>query len=210
EGLVWGAVVAAAAAFGGGIVLIAYGVGAVLVLVAGFVYRRSVVAVGDWSFTALSVAYVSLPLAAVVLIRSDDVAGIEWLALAFGATFATDTGAYAVGRAIGRHKMAPSISPAKTWEGAAGGLLAAIAATIAIVAIAGDLANAYWQAALLGIGIGVVGQMGDLFESKLKRLAKVKDSGVLIPGHGGMLDRLDSLVVVFPLVYYASRVWPAA
>ena len=106
--------------------------------------------------------------------------------------------------------MAPTISPAKTWEGAAGGLLAAIAATIAIIAVAPGLSNAYWQAAMLGLGIGVVGQVGDLFESKLKRLANVKDSGVLIPGHGGMLDRLDSLVVVFPLVYYASRVWPVA
>jgi phosphatidate cytidylyltransferase len=208
EGLAWGAAVVGAGAFGGDIVLLAFGAGAALVLVAGFVYRRSAIALGDWSFTAMGVAYVSFPLAAVVLIRSDDVAGIEWLALAFGATFATDTGAYAVGRAIGRHKMAPSISPAKTWEGAAGGLLAAVAATIAIIAIVGDVANAYWHAAALGIGIGVVGQVGDLLESKLKRLAKVKDSGVLIPGHGGVLDRLDSLVVVFPLVYYASKVWP--
>lgn len=210
EGLAWGALVAAAAAFGGGSVLIVFGVGAAFVLVAGFAYRRSAVALGEWVFTTLGVAYVSLPLATVVLTRNDNVAGIEWLALAIGATFATDTGAYAVGRAIGRHKMAPTISPAKTWEGAAGGLLAAIAATIAVIAIAGDLSNAWWQAALLGIGIGVIGQMGDLFESKLKRMAKVKDSGVLIPGHGGMLDRLDSLVVVFPLVYYASRVWPSA
>lgn len=210
EGLAWGALVAAAAAFDGGIVLIVFGTGAVLVLVAGLAYRRSAVAVADWFFTTLGVAYVALPLATVVLIRGDEVAGIEWLALAIGATFATDTGAYVVGRAIGRHKMAPTISPAKTWEGAAGGLLAAVAATIAIVAIAGDLPDAWWQAVLLGVGIGVIGQMGDLFESKLKRLAKVKDSGVLIPGHGGMLDRLDSLAVVFPLVYYASRVWPSA
>ena len=209
EGTVWGAAVAAAAAFDGVSVMIALGVGAVAVLVAGAVYRRSVLFVGDWALTTLGVAYVSLPLATVVLTR-EGTAGIAWLALAIGATFATDTGAYAIGRAIGRHKMAPRISPGKTWEGAAGGLVAAVAATVAIVAIAGGLTNAFWQAAALGTGIGVVGQMGDLLESKLKRLAGVKDSGVLIPGHGGMLDRLDSLVLVFPLVYYASRAWPAA
>ena len=105
--------------------------------------------------------------------------------------------------------MAPTLSPGKTWEGAAGALLAGVGATIGLVLLLEPLASVLWAAAALGAGVGIVSQAGDLLESKLKRLAGAKDSGALVPGHGGLLDRLDSLVPVFPLVYYASRVWPA-
>ncbi|MCH7483458.1 MAG: phosphatidate cytidylyltransferase [Chloroflexi bacterium] len=126
----------------------------------------------------------------------------------FTLTFATDTGAYAVGKLVGRHKMAPRISPGKTWEGAAGGLVAGTGATVALVAVLGPIETALAAAALLGAGIAIAGQAGDLAESWLKRLAGAKDSGTLIPGHGGILDRMDSLFPVFPLVYAASRLWP--
>lgn len=160
----------------------------------------------DWAVVAIGFCYITLPLAALGLTRLGD-AGLQWVALAFLATFATDTGAYAVGRAIGRRKLAPSISPGKTWEGAIGGLLGAAGATVALVHLLDGIESRVWPALALGLAIGVAAQAGDLLESKLKRVAGAKDSGRLIPGHGGLLDRLDSLVPVFPLVYYASRVW---
>ena len=152
------------------------------------------------------VACVALPFAALIALRLDD-AGLQWTALAFLVTFATDTGAYAVGRAVGRRKLAPSISPGKTWEGAVGGLVGAAAAAAALVVLLDGIESRLLPAVALGLGIGVVAQAGDLLESKVKRLADVKDSGRLIPGHGGLLDRLDSLLPVFPLVYYSSWIW---
>ncbi len=168
--------------------------------------RRGNGGLRDWALVAVGFCYVTLPFAALGLTRLGD-AGLQWVALAFLATFATDTGAYAVGRAIGRRKLAPSVSPGKTWEGALGGLLGAAGATVALVHLLDGVENRVWPALALGLAIGVAAQAGDLLESKLKRMAGAKDSGRLIPGHGGLLDRLDSLVPVFPLVYYASRVW---
>ena len=152
------------------------------------------------------VACVALPFAALIALRLDD-AGLQWTALAFLVTFATDTSAYAVGRAVGRRKLAPSISPGKTWEGAVGGLVGAAAAAAALVVLLDGIESNLLPAIALGLGVGVAAQAGDLIESKVKRLADAKDSGRLIPGHGGLLDRLDSLLPVFPLVYYASWVW---
>ena len=160
----------------------------------------------DWAIAALGVCYVALPFAALILTRLGD-AGLQWVALAFLTTFATDTGAYAAGKAMGRRKLAPSVSPGKTWEGAAGGLLAAMGAAVGLVHLLDGVESRVWPALALGLAIGVAAQAGDLLESKLKRMAGAKNSGRLIPGHGGLLDRLDSLVPVFPLVYCASRVW---
>ena len=127
--------------------------------------------------------------------------GREWVLLLLLVTFATDTGAYFVGRAVGRTPLAPAISPAKTREGAAGGLLCAVAACMALDEILG-LPATWWQAALLGGALGIVGQLGDLVESRLKRIADVKDSGRLMPGHGGLLDRLDSILLNLIVLYY--------
>ncbi len=208
EGAVWGTAVVAAAAVSGQVALLVMAIGAVGVLLAAAAMRRSVVFVGDWAFTTVAVAYVGLPLASVVLLR-DGVSGLDWLLVALLGTFATDTAAYAVGRAIGKHPMAPTVSPGKTWEGAAGGFLGGLGATIGLVVLLEPDSPTLWAAAALGAGIGVISQAGDLLESKVKRLAGAKDSGRLIPGHGGLLDRLDSLVLVFPLVYFASVFWPA-
>ncbi len=128
-------------------------------------------------------------------------AGRDWLLAVLLVIFAADTGAYLVGRAVGQHRMAPSISPNKTWEGAAGGLACAVVAAV-VLGIAFNLAAPRWQLLVIGVTVGVVSQCGDLFESKLKRLSQVKDSGSIIPGHGGVLDRLDSVVVSIPVVYY--------
>ncbi len=127
--------------------------------------------------------------------------GRSWLLFAVLVTFAVDTGAYLVGRAVGTRPMAPSISPNKTWEGGLGGFVAAVVAALALGLVL-DLGIPVWQQAVIGGVVGVVAQWGDLMESKLKRIADVKDAGSIIPGHGGLLDRLDSMLLALPAVYY--------
>ena len=145
--------------------------------------------------------YIGLPLRYFIELRVlPD--GAAWVFLALLTTFANDTAAYAIGRAAGRHRMAPGISPGKTWEGAAGGLVAAVVACPLLAMLLG-LPEGQWV--LLGCGIALAAQAGDLLESMLKRWAGVKDASALVPGHGGVLDRLDSLVLVAPLVYHYSQ-----
>ena len=140
-----------------------------------------------------------------VLLREAD-GGRDWVYLALGVIFATDTFALFVGRYTGRLKMASAVSPGKTWEGAAGGLAAGIAAGVALKYVVG-LDAAVWQVAMLAGFVSVAGQVGDLAQSKLKRLADVKDSGRLLPGHGGLLDRTDSIVAALPVIYYFLIWW---
>ena len=127
--------------------------------------------------------------------------GRGWLLFAILVTFATDTGAYFTGRMLGRSPLAPRISPGKTWEGSAGGFVFAVAVALVLGQIF-DLGIPRWQVGVIGAVVGVAAQWGDLLESKLKRIAGVKDSGNLFPGHGGILDRLDSVVISVPAVYY--------
>ena len=127
--------------------------------------------------------------------------GLEWIVFLLAVTFSTDTAAYIVGKAIGKKPLAPTISPNKTWEGAIAGLFGALVAAVAVAWVL-DLDAAVPSIVMLGGLMGVVGQTGDLFESKLKRLADVTESGWLLPGHGGVLDRLDSIVFNLALVYY--------
>lgn len=120
--------------------------------------------------------------------------------LAFLIVWATDAGAYCVGMLFGRHKMAPVISPKKSWEGAVGGVLCCLLAVIVYNELVLDYT---WRFVLATALIcSVFGQIGDLLESWLKRWAGVKDSGNLIPGHGGLMDRFDSMMLVAPLLYY--------
>ena len=119
--------------------------------------------------------------------------GLLWIIFLLGVTFATDTAAYFVGRAIGSRKLAPNISPNKTWEGAIGGFLGAVVCGILLNTVL-DLGAHLSVAAVGSAVLGITGQLGDLYESRLKRLAGVKDSGRLFPGHGGILDRMDSLM----------------
>ena len=145
-------------------------------------------------------AYPGALLAYAPLIREAD-HGLAWISFALIVTFSTDTAAFFVGKAIGKRPLAPAISPNKTWEGAIGGALAALVS--ALVSASALSIDAPWTAvAVLGILLGIVGQAGDLFESKLKRLSDVKESGRLLPGHGGILDRLDSIVFNLAVVYY--------
>lgn len=131
--------------------------------------------------------------------------GLEWFFLGLLSTFAVDTGAYAVGRAIGRHRMAPRISPKKTWEGAAGGYAAGVVAVLALNGLF-DTGVGAGRAFPLAIALPLAAIGGDLVESWMKRRMGVKDASGLLPGHGGFMDRLDSVLFVFPLVYLFLQV----
>jgi phosphatidate cytidylyltransferase len=158
----------------------------------------------DWAWTIVGALYVGWMLSYWLNLRglAD---GRNWVYLAMLTTFANDTGAFFIGRARGKHKLAPAISPAKTWEGAIGGLISSILAAIVIALVLNlisPFAFKYWQIILLGFLVSLFAQLGDLVESLLKRNMEVKESGNLLPGHGGILDRFDSLIFVGAVVYY--------
>jgi phosphatidate cytidylyltransferase len=165
----------------------------------------------NWAWTIVGALYVGWMLSYWLSLRGlED--GLNWVYLAMLTTFANDTGAFFIGRARGKHKLAPAISASKTWEGAIGGLLSGIAAAVVIALVLNRLSQnlsqiphftfQYWQIILLGFLVGLFAQLGDLVESLLKRNMGVKESGNLLPGHGGILDRFDSLIFVGVVVYY--------
>ena len=163
----------------------------------------------DWAWTIVGALYVGWMLSYWLNLRGlED--GRNWVYLAMLTTFANDTSAYFVGRARGKHKLTPAISPAKTWEGALGGLVGTILAAVVIatvlklisVKVGAPFVFRYWQIMLLGFLVGLFAQLGDLVESLLKRNMGVKESGNLLPGHGGVLDRFDSLIFVGAVIYY--------
>lgn len=158
--------------------------------------------------TVFAACYTGLLLAFAVWLRALDIA-LDWggaaiVFLPVAITWLGDTAAYFVGKAIGRHKLAPVISPKKTWEGAIAGLLATMGGALLWIELTGGLVP-WTMGAAQALGFGAVaslaGQVGDLFESRFKRECGVKDSSNLIPGHGGFLDRIDSLLFVFPVAY---------
>jgi phosphatidate cytidylyltransferase len=154
----------------------------------------------NWAWTIAGILYIGWMLSYWVELRSLE-AGKELVFWAMLTTFASDTAAFFIGRRWGKHALAPSISPGKTWEGATGGLLVSVIASLILRAIF-PLPFSYWQIALLGCVISLFAQLGDLVESLLKRNTGVKDAGKLIPGHGGILDRIDSLIFTGVIVYY--------
>lgn len=131
--------------------------------------------------------------------------GFHFVVLLLVATWSTDTAAYFVGMNLGRRKLAPVLSPKKTVEGAAGGVAGSILAALLVGLLAPRMAVYHYV--ILGLLVGIIGQVGDLFESALKRMAGIKDSGAIIPGHGGVLDRFDSLLFTGPAVYYYVRMF---
>ncbi len=145
---------------------------------------------------AAGVLYVGLASVALIWLRGDGAAGRANVLFLVFVVWASDVGAYAAGRWLGGRKLAPAISPGKTWSGAVGGLLAAML----VGELAGRLlaAGPAGQAAMVAGLLGVSAQAGDLLESAVKRHFGVKDSGRLIPGHGGLLDRLDGLLTAAP------------
>lgn len=158
-----------------------------------------------WAWTVAGIFYVGWTLSHYVSLRELDF-GRNWALLAVLSTFACDTSAFLVGRKFGRRRLAPTISPGKTWEGAIAGLAAAVAAAVALRFILNigswTLPIGYLHSIVLGVLIGAGAQAGDLLESLMKRKAGVKDAGNFLRGHGGVLDRLDSLVLTGVIVYY--------
>jgi phosphatidate cytidylyltransferase len=154
----------------------------------------------SWAWMMTGILYVGWLLSFLVALRMD--AGRNWVFLALVATFASDTAAFFVGRALGRHSLASSISPHKTWEGAVGGVLGAVVISLLFTLPTPlQLPLNYVQAVVLGLLVSVFGQFGDLAESLLKRSVGVKESGRFVPGHGGFLDRMDSVVFAGVVVY---------
>ena len=158
-------------------------------------------------YTLFPVLFVGLPLGYLVRLRGiPGELGQDLLLLLFVCVILADTAAYYVGTTWGRHPMAPRLSPKKTWEGAAGALVASLI---------GALIAHFWfyqrlpleHALILGLVLGVAGILGDLAESLVKRATGVKDSSRLLPGHGGLLDRTDSLLFSGPILYYYARVF---
>jgi phosphatidate cytidylyltransferase len=156
-------------------------------------------------WTAAGVVYASLLLIAPVMVRGDDLTGFFAIVFVFAVVWATDIVAYFTGRGIGGPKLAPSISPNKTWSGAIGGTIGAMLAGGAVV-MPSNL-RTWFVIALIAAALSVVSQAGDLFESRMKRIFNAKDSSTLIPGHGGVMDRLDGFAtaVVAALVIGAAR-----
>jgi len=172
--------------------------------------------IGAASTTVSGILYVGVPLAFVPILRGlpatrgagtpeEIMPAMGFILLPLLVTWANDSAAYFSGNAFGRHRLSPTLSPGKTWEGAVGGVVGSVAAAVTC---------SFWflgelpvlqvtplQAALIGAVIGVVAQVGDIVESALKREAGVKDSGWVFPGHGGMLDRVDSLIWTFPFTW---------
>jgi phosphatidate cytidylyltransferase len=154
------------------------------------------------SVVVLAWLYCGLLIATLVALRIRF--GVAWVIVAFVVTWANDTCAYFAGLAFGRHKLYERISPKKTWEGFAGGAAGSVAGALAVLALLHPPALGPWSAVAVGAGGAILGPAGDLVESMLKRATGVKDSGKIIPGHGGLLDRIDALLFVAPWVYVCA------
>lgn len=175
-----------------------------LTLVAALAHRSQSPAT-DWALTVAVAFYLGGLIRYGPLLRNHD-HGLGWVVTALLVTWVTDSGAYFVGVRFGQRKMAPRLSPKKTWEGALGGWIVGVLAAAALVPLV--LPHlAIWQGLLAGVAVCTVAPFGDLAESMFKRQCGVKDSGHLIPGHGGAFDRIDSLLFVFPAVYALARLW---
>jgi phosphatidate cytidylyltransferase len=176
---------------------------AVVVLLALLLFRREPLEriPRAAAVVVLSWVWCGLLIAVLVGVRRFDVA---WVIMAFVVTWANDTAAYFTGHAIGRHKLLERISPKKTWEGFAGGIGGSVVGALAVRWLLLPGALGIGTAVLVGLGASVLGPVGDLAESMVKRAAGVKDSGRTIPGHGGLLDRIDALLFVAPWIYVCA------
>lgn len=167
----------------------------------------------DWSLTLAIAIYIGWPMSFFLLLRGYEIStipgphgawlylprGVWWLLVTLLGVWGNDAAAFFTGHYFGRHQLAPRISPSKTWEGVAGGLVISIAA--ALVLTVGPLGIPWYLALVLGVLICAGAVLGDLAESLIKRQTHVKDSGQIMPGHGGMLDRIDSMLFVVMIVY---------
>ncbi|MBD2845252.1 phosphatidate cytidylyltransferase [Paenibacillus sp. IB182496] len=147
----------------------------------------------------LGAVYLGFGFSAMLEVRLEQDFGLYAACLAFGCIWASDIGAYFVGKRVGKRPLWPAISPNKTVEGALGGVALALVVSV-LLGTALPLPLPFWQLLLIGFVCAVAGQFGDLIQSAYKRVRGVKDTGRLLPGHGGVLDRCDSWLIVFPLL----------
>jgi phosphatidate cytidylyltransferase len=159
-------------------------------------------ATASFGATLLGVVWVGAGLGFLLLVRDIPDHGFWAVMAVLFTVFAADTAAFFVGRAVGRHKMAPAISPGKTWEGFVGGVVAAMVVAFVVLYQDRDEFLSMPETLLLGAVVALAAVFGDLFESAVKRDLEVKDSGKLLGGHGGMLDRLDALLWAGPAAYF--------
>jgi len=152
--------------------------------------------------SVLGSAWIGLGLGFVLLLREMHTEGRLIAFAVVLSVFAADTLAYLTGRLAGRHRLAPRLSPKKTWEGLAGGAIAAVFVTFIALYDTRDHYLSVWQAIVLGFVVVIAAVLGDLFESALKRDLEVKDTGRLLGGHGGVLDRVDALLFAAPAAYF--------
>ncbi len=160
----------------------------------------------DWSLTMAIPVYLGWPISFLLVLRGYQMGvstGLWWLLTLFAGVWGFDTGAFFAGHFFGRHKLAPRISPGKTWEGVFGGLIFSLLAALVFTML--PLGVPWYLAVLLGLLLGVAGTLGDLAESLIKRQTHVKDSGQFFPGHGGILDRIDSLLFAALVVYIFAQ-----
>lgn len=165
-------------------------------------FRKKSTPASDWAQTLFAVIYVALPfglMSHLAFLPSTHEFSCKIILSFFAFVWVSDTGAYCAGRMLGKHKMFERISPKKTFEGLAGGVLFTILAAIPVSRLAGELE--LWQWIVVSIVAVTFANLGDLAESMLKRNADIKDSGRLLPGHGGVLDRFDSALLACPPVW---------
>lgn len=175
---------------------------AMLLLFAATVFTRNKVTIDHVALTLLGAVYIGIGFSFMIATRLGS-NGLYWTLLLFVCIWATDSGAYFSGRAFGKRLLWPAISPKKTVEGAIGGIVISMVAALLFSLYSPELlplGKSLW----LGAVIAVVGQIGDLIQSAYKRIRNIKDTGAILPGHGGVLDRCDSWLIVFPFVHLLS------
>ncbi|MGH3544784.1 MAG: phosphatidate cytidylyltransferase [Mycobacteriales bacterium] len=176
-------------------------IGWVVTVVAVMLWRLPEGPVGyarDVASATLTVSYVPFLAGFVVLLLAPTDGAARVIAMV-AVTIASDVGGYVVGSKLGRHRMCPTISPSKTWEGTAGSLL--LASLVGVAALIWGFGGLWWQGVIFGVAVSAAAIVGDLAESLVKRDVGVKDMGMLLPGHGGAMDRFDSILVAAPVAY---------
>lgn len=198
--------------------LLEIGISAALLLSFPILFFRKKLegAMVDWSLTIAIAIYLGWPSSMLLLLRGYQMGfsgGLWWLLTLFGGVWGFDTGAFFAGHAFGRHKLAPEISPGKTWEGVLGGLVFSVLAALLFTTLPtllhwpAPLDVPWYLAVVLGLCVGVAATLGDLAESLIKRQTHVKDSGQFFPGHGGILDRIDSILFAVLVVYIFAQLF---
>ncbi len=176
--------------------------GIVIVILTGFLFSPTAMKqrLSSWPAYLFGMLYVAVLLGHFILLRQFT-HGIALIFFVLLITWLADTGGFVFGLSFGRHALAPTLSPKKTIEGLLGGVIFSVLGAI-ISHVWFVPFFSLWECAILGVGIALIGTLGDLAESAIKRSVSIKDSGTIIPGHGGVLDRVDSLLLTGPVFYY--------